>query len=127
MKSQERHKLKENAFATNTGLVLQHVTQNRDRWVAALIAVAVLVVVAGGYAYWRKQQGEAGGTQLGQALAIEQATIAPAPTLPGATQAVGTFPTEQARAEAALQAFHTIAPEFGSSKVGLPSRIYNAR
>jgi TolA-binding protein len=124
MKAHERHKLKENAFATNTGLVFQHVTENRDRWVAGLIALAVLVVVAGGYAYWRKQQGEAGGTQLGQAFAIEQATIAPAPTLPGATQAVGTFPTEQARAEAALKAFQQIATEFGSSKVGVTARYH---
>ena len=124
MKAQERHRLKENAFATNTGLVIQSVAENRQRWFGVLIALVVLVIAAGGYAFWAKQQREAGGIQLGQALAIEQAIIAPAPTVPGATQAAGTYPTEQARGEAALKAFQDIASQYGSSKVGVTARYH---
>jgi TolA-binding protein len=124
MKAQERHRLKENAFATNTGLVIQNVAEHKDRWVAGGIALVVLLIAAGGYAFWSKQRREAGGAQLGNALAIEQSIIAPAPTVPGATQAPGTFPTELARSEASLKAFQDIAKEFGSSKVGVTARYH---
>ena len=65
------------------------------------------IVVVGGYFWWPKRTNDRAGALLGQAMATTQAQIAPAPTLPGATQAAGTYPTEQARDQAALKAFQS--------------------
>jgi TolA-binding protein len=124
MKSQERHRLKENAFASNTMRVLDSVTEHRDRWIAGGVVFAVLIVAMGAYGYWQKHQSEAGGALLGIALAIEQAPIAPASTVPGASQAPGTYPTEQAKNEAALKAFEQIATQYGSSPAGVTARYH---
>jgi len=126
MKAEERHRLKENAFATNTAKVLGNVSANRERWTAGLIAVAVLIVGASGFAWWSRHQREKGGAELGQAMAIEQAPIAPAPTVPGAAQSTGTYPTETARSEAALAAFEKIAADHGSSQAGVTARYHAA-
>jgi TolA-binding protein len=61
---------------------------------------------------------------LGIALAIEQAQIAPAPTVPGAKQTAGTYPTEQARSEAALKAFQEVASAYGSANAGLTAEYH---
>jgi TolA-binding protein len=126
MKAHERHRLKENAFATNTARVLENVTANRDRWTMGAIAIVVILAGAGGFAWWTKHQRERGGAELGEAMAMEQAQIAPAPTVPGATQTPGTFPTETARNEAVLKAFEKIANENGSSSVGITARYHMA-
>jgi TolA-binding protein len=124
MKAEERHRLKENAFATNTARVLGNVTANRDRWTMGAIGLLVILLGLGGFGWWNKHQREKGGAELGEAMAIEQASIAPAPTVPGASQTPGTFPTETARSEAALKAFEKIAAEFGSSTVGVTARYH---
>jgi TolA-binding protein len=54
------------------------------------------------------------------------ATIAPAPTVPGAKQAPGTFPTEQARAEATLAAFQRVAADFPSTQAGVAAKYHAA-
>ena len=73
-----------------------------------LIAVFVIVVAGGGYMFWTTRTHNAAGALLGVALATEQAPITPPPTIPGATQTPGTFPTEQARLEATLKAFQQV-------------------
>ena len=45
---------------------------------------------------------------LGIAMSIAQAPIVPPPTVPGATQAAGTYPTDKARRKPALQAFQQV-------------------
>lgn len=124
MKAQERHRLKENAFASNTMKVIESVTAHRDRWLGGALVLVVLIAAVGGFNLWRKHQSEAGGAMLGIALAIEQAQIAPAPTVPGAKQTPGTYPTEQARNEAALKAFEQVAATYGSADAGLTARYH---
>ena len=115
MKAKERHHLKQNEFAATTARVVETISANRDRAVIWLIVVAVIVAVGGGYLYWQKRTRDQAGMRFGIAMAILRAPIAPAPTLPGATQAAGTYPTEQARHEAALKAFEDVAREFAST------------
>jgi TolA-binding protein len=124
MKAQERHRLKENAFASNTIRVVESVTEYRDRWIAGSLTVVLLIVAAGGFSLWQKRQREAGGAMLGIALAIEQSQIAPASTVPGAKQTPGTYPTEQARNEAALAAFQQVAAAYGSANAGLTAQYH---
>jgi TolA-binding protein len=124
MKAQERHRLKENAFASNTVRVIESMTEYRDRWIMGGAAVVLLIAAVGGFTLWRQHASETGGAMLGIALAIEQAQIAPAPTVPGARQTPGTYPTEQARNEAALQAFQQVAAAYGSSNAGLTAQYH---
>jgi TolA-binding protein len=112
MKSAERHQLKENEIAVAAARVTAVIEENPSR--ALLIGGAVLlaVVVAGGFYTWRKHSADEAGAGLGVARAIQQAQIAPASTLPGATQVPGTYPTEKARDEAALAAFQDVVTKF---------------
>ncbi len=126
MKAKERHQLKQNEFALTAGRVVDTVSRHQRRIQTIVGAVLVLVLVVGGFLYWRGRQANRAGQQLGIALAMLDATIAPAPTIPGATQAPGTFPTEQARAEATLAAFEKVAAEFPSTEAGLAAQYHAA-
>ena len=55
-------------------------------------------------------------------MSIAQAPIVPPPTVPGATQTAGTYPTDQARQEAALQTFQQVATQYPSTSAGLTAR-----
>jgi len=126
MKASERHHLKQNEFAQTAARVATSVTENRDRLVLYIVIAAVVVAAVGGFAYWRYRVAQQAGMALGDAMAIAQAPIVPAPTLPGATQAAGTYPTEQARADAALQAFQRVASTFPGSQVGMAAEYHAA-
>jgi TolA-binding protein len=126
MKAKERHHLKQNEFAQTTARLLSTFSQHRRRIQTIGGAVIVIVLVVGVVMFWRGRQANRAGEQLGIALALLDATIAPAPTIPGATQAPGTFPTEQARAEATLAAFQRVAAEFPSTEAGVAARYHVA-
>ena len=126
MKAKERHQLKQNEFAVTAARVVDAYGANRRRVHVAVAAVVAVLVIVGGILFVRGRQAAQAGEQLGIALAIRDATIAPAPTIPGATQATGTFPTEQARAEAALAAFQQVATEFPSTDAGVAARYHAA-
>jgi TolA-binding protein len=122
MKAKERHELKQNEFAEVAMRSLHWMEANRERAVTLGVVVALIVVVAGGYAWWRRTASNEAGGLLGAAAAVAQAPIAPAPTVPGATQQAGTYPTETARAEAALSAYEQVVEQFPSSDAALTAR-----
>ena len=51
-------------------------------------------------------------------MAIAESQIAPASTLPGISQAPGTFPTEKARAEAAVKAYREVIAAYPDTDAG---------
>lgn len=126
MKAHERHQLKENAFAAMVMRGVAAATANSQRLIILSSIVVVLVAAIGGYLYLRKGQADRAGERFGEAIATQQAAIVPASTLPGATQAAGTFPTEQARDEAALEAFQAVASEFAGTEVGTAAQYHAA-
>jgi TolA-binding protein len=122
MKAQERRHLKENEFAATTIQVVETLRENRDRVVMWSVAVIAIVAIGGGYWYWHKHTNDEASSMLGIGMSIAQAPIVPPPTLPGATQTAGTYPTDQARQEAALQAFQQVATQYPSSPSGVAAR-----
>jgi TolA-binding protein len=126
MKAHERHQLKQNEFVITTKRVVDAVQANRDRVVVYGIAAAVIIAVGGGYWYWHKRTNDEAGALLGVGMSIAQAPIAPPPTVPGATQSPGTYPSEQAREQAALQAFQQVATQYPSTKAGLTAQYQAA-
>jgi TolA-binding protein len=123
VKAQERHQLKQNDFAHTAARVLATVSENRQRALATMIAVVAVAAIVGGYFWWTKRAADRAGAMLGEAMSIANAPIAPPPTVPGATQTPGTYPTESAREEAAIQALQRVASEYGSTDAGLAARF----
>ncbi len=112
MKSKQRHQLKQNGFAETAAATLRLLNRYRTRAAVGGVVVIVLLAIVGGTLYWRNMQANHAGALLGVAMATEQAQIAPPPSLPGAKQTPGTYPTEKARNEAALKAFNEIVAQY---------------
>jgi TolA-binding protein len=111
MKAKERHELKQNEFAKTTMDALGWMAAHRQRAIGIGVAVVAVVALAGGYVWWRQATENAAGTLLGAAAAVAQSPIAPAPTVPGAAQQSGTFPTEAARLDATIAAYEKVLAE----------------
>jgi len=126
MKSQQRRQLKQNDFASSLAHVVSTVREERGRILAVVLGVIVTVVVVSGYAFWRKHTRDQAGAMFAEAMAVSESAIAPAPTVPGAKQAAGTFPTAKARSEAAVAAFQKVANAFPSTSDGLAAAYQSA-
>ena len=126
MKAEERHHLKQNEFAVTAAKVAGTMAANRSRIMTGGIALVVVLALVGGYFYWNKRTNDQASGMLGRAMAIAQSQIVPAPTLPGATQPAGTYPTEQARDEAAVKAFDDVAAAYPSTPSGVAARYHAA-
>lgn len=126
MKSTERHKLKENEFAKTVVHARQTLEQRkRDITVIALVVVVLLAGVAG-YLWWRQSRAASANEMLATALAIYEAPVvpiaAPAPGSPAPVQQPGTYPTEQAKLDAALPRFLETADRYPNTDAGIAAR-----
>ncbi len=134
MKTTERHHLKDNELAMAIGSVQGWVEKNQS---TLLAIVAAIVVVGGGiaaYSAWTRGTDAKARTLLAEAMVIEEARVMPPgppagtttdPTLtPG--QAPGTYPTQQAKLEAALPKFLAAADAYPSSDSGFTARYHAA-
>lgn len=126
MKSKQRHQLKQNEFAMSVGRSVKTLADNRDRIVIGLVAAAVIVALASGYYWWSRRSENSAGAAFGNAMALMQSPIVPAPTVTGATQATGTFPTEQARADATVAAFREVIKQYPSTDAARGARYHIA-
>jgi TolA-binding protein len=122
MKAHERHQLKENEFLKTTVAITKVIRENRNAVALGLAAVIVVGAAVGGWMYWRTHRANEAGALLGIAMATAQAPITPAPSLPGATQTPGTFPTEQARAEATIKLLTQAADTYPNTDEGIAAR-----
>jgi TolA-binding protein len=130
MKSQERHKLKENEFARTVAHARDAIaTRQRDVVWAVAVVVALLAIV-GGYAWWRQATASRGTDLLATALAVYEAPIVPLPPpTPGGAlpvQQPGTYLTEQSKLEAALPKFIEAADRYPSTPAGIAARYHAA-
>jgi TolA-binding protein len=130
MKSEERHKLKENELARSVigaGAALEG--RRRDITLGVTVVVVLLAIV-GGYTWWRQSRADSAGEALGTALAVYEAPVVPpAPVAPGSAppvQQAGTFLTQQAKLEAALPKFIEAADKYPTSGAGIAARYHAA-
>jgi TolA-binding protein len=126
MKAQERHHLKQNEFVSTVATVTQSYRDNQGTFVGVAVAVIVAIVLGGGYFWWQNRNQEQAGALLGVAMTIYQAPVVPPSSVPGATQAAGSYSSEKARYEAALKAFQEVADKYPSSTAGLAARYHSA-
>ncbi len=134
MKTTERHHLKDNELAMAIGRAQGWVENNQKTLVAI---VAVLVVIGGGLAAssaWTRRTDTKARTLLAEAMVIEEARVMPPGPPAGTTndpaatpgQAPGTYPTQQAKLEAALPKFLAAADTYPASDAGLTARYHAA-
>jgi len=134
MKTTERHHLKDNELAMAIGSAQGWVEHNQKNLLALL---AVVVVVVGGiaaYSAWGRSTDTKARTLLAEAMVIEEARVMP-PGPPAGTstdpslvpgQAPGTYPTQQAKLEAALPRFLAAADAYPATDSGLTARYHAA-
>lgn len=107
-----RHDLKSDRFVEEVGHTVEYVASHKDR--VALyggIALAVVLLIAGGW-YWRGKQAETRALDLGAAMKIRDATIAPMAN-PGDTRLA--FPTQQEKNNALRKALVDVATRHSGS------------
>ena len=126
MKAQERHQLKQNEFAVTVAKVTDVVQQNRNAVTAGIAALLIILIALGGFFWYRSHRNDQAGALLGKAMVVVQSPIAPPPTVPGAQQNPGTFPTDKARQEAALQAFQQVIASYPSTMAANAARYHAA-
>lgn len=134
MKTTERHHLKDNELAMALTSAQGWVEHNQKN----LLALVALVAVVGGgiaaYSMYSRSTDTKARALLAGAMVIEESRVMP-PGPPAGTstdptqtpgQAPGTFPTQQAKLEAALPKFIAAADAYPSSDSGLTARYHAA-
>jgi TolA-binding protein len=130
MKRQERHKLKENEFARSVAHAQEVFATRKQEILWGVTLAVVLLAIVGGYTWWRQARNARATALLANALAIYQAPVvpppAPAPGSPAPVQQPGTYPTEQAKLQAALPKFIETVDRYPSSQAGIVARYHAA-
>jgi TolA-binding protein len=124
MKGSERHRLKENELSHVLGDATARLQENRRTFGLAAGILALVLVAGIGYWAWTTRNENRAQALLGDAIVIMQAPVEE-PT-PGATPGVTSYPTVQARAEAALAKFADVYNAYPSTDAGVASRYYAA-
>ncbi len=135
MKRTERHHLKENELAHTLATAADFVESNRQPMLVGIAAVVVIALIGGGvYAYVSRPDSR-GQALLADAMTTLNAGVVPAtatPAAPGelpaaATMgAVGTYPTQEAKLNAALPKLKAAADAFPDSPAGVTARYHYA-
>jgi TolA-binding protein len=130
MKSIERHKLKQNEFARTVAQAREVLETRRRDITVGILALATAVMLAGGIFWWRQARTAGANGMLASALAVYEAPVVPipppAPGSPPPVQQPGTYPTEQAKLEAALPKFIEAADRYPTTSAGIAARYYAA-
>jgi TolA-binding protein len=125
MKRTERHHLKENEVHKLTRQAKEAFETRRGE-TTMFIAIAVVVGVAAlGYFAWRERVQASAHALLAEAVAIQDARIAPPPA-PGQSEQGPRFATERERAQAALTKLKIAADAYPSSDAGIYARYQEA-
>ena len=124
MKGSERHRLKENELSHVLGDAATRLHENRSRFglIAGVIVLAVIAAI--GYWAWTTRSENRAQVLLGDAIVIMQAPVEE--PKPGAKPAGTSYPTVQARAEAALAKFAEVYNTYPSTDAGIAARYYAA-
>jgi tetratricopeptide (TPR) repeat protein len=132
MKTTERHHLKDNELAIALGQAQSWAGGNSTKLLQLVAIVVIIGGIALGYYFFQARTDDRARAALAEAMVIEEARVMPAGPPPGTTndpnavggQAPGTYPTEQAKLEAALPKFLAAADAYPSHEAGLTARYH---
>ena len=128
MKRSERHRLKENELSHAFNEATAKLAERQRTFTVAGAIVVVVALAAGGYWAWHTRAETRAQVMLTEGLTIVRSPVEPPkPDANGkVAQLPGTYPTINARAEAALQKFTQAANEYPSTNAGIAARYYAA-
>lgn len=130
MKATERHKLKENEFAKSVAHATDLVQSRGGDVTKVALFLLVLILLVGGYTWWRSAREGQANAALASALAVYEMPVVPvAPPAPGSPPPVpqpGTFQTEQQKLDASLPKFLEAADAHPNSTAGIAARFHAA-
>jgi tetratricopeptide (TPR) repeat protein len=139
MKTSERHHLKDNELAIALSQANEWAAERQRPLLMGLGIVAVVAAAIGGFFAWRSSVDGNARARLADAMVIHEARVVPpappdllttatnaTPPAPAAPQPPGTYPTTQAKLEAALPKFLAAADEYPSTEPGLTARYHAA-
>lgn len=126
MKRTERRHLKQDELTAQL-LHAREVVEARKREVtAAVIAIVVVAAAALAYFGWRGHLDSKSHELLAEAMAVQDTRVAPPGGTSNAPATGPTYPSEQARAEAAVVKFKAAADSYPSTEAGLFARYQQA-
>ena len=134
MKSTERHRIKEDQFVTTLHDTFGRIEQNRKQLLTTVVGIIVLAAAVGGFMWWRQQTQAKASALFAAALAVAEAPVVPPSPPAGSTlnetapppPPANSYPTEQARAQAALPKLMAAADAYPSTVPGLAARYHAA-
>ncbi len=127
MKRIERRRLKENEFALSVARARETFEIYRKPIIAGLVTVALILVAVVAVTAWRKSADSDARTLLADAMTVADAPVVPATPGPNSpAPSSGSFPTERAKLEAALQKFMVAAEAHPSSQPGIAAGYHAA-
>jgi len=130
MKTTERHDLKHNEVADTLQETYAKLEQNRKIILTVAGVVLAVACIWGGYSFLAAQKEAKAGALLAQALVVLEAQvvppIAPAPGQPALPPTPGSYPSENARLEAALPKLLAAADAYPTTQAGISARFQAA-
>jgi TolA-binding protein len=130
MKTTERHELKHNELTDALSATYVSLEQNRKNVTIGVGVLLAVLAVWGGYAFYTSQRDAKAGALLAEALVVTEAQVvppvAPAEGQPAPPVAPNTYPTEQAKLEAALPKLLAAADAYPASAAGIAARYQAA-
>lgn len=122
MRTETRHSLKQDKFATTAVETYSWAVEHRNKLIYGGVIVALaLVVVLGGWAYMNRRNAAA-GKALGDAMSVYNTPVRPA-GMP-ADAAVKSFGSNEERARAAHAEFEKVANDYSHTKPGTIARYF---
>jgi predicted negative regulator of RcsB-dependent stress response len=125
MKTAQRHQLKEDDFLVALDRGRNAVTENSRSILLALGIVLLAALSVSGYVLWRRSVNEKAAALYADAVVTASAPVQPpaaappAPGTPAPPKPALSFPTEQARADAAVTKFVAAADAYPSTPAGI--------
>lgn len=134
MKTSERRHLKDNDLALALGTLQEWYEKNQGMVLGTVGAIALVAVGVFGYSAWQGSVDTKARAVLAEAMVIEESRVMPPGPPAGTTtdptaiagQAPGTYPTEEAKLEAALPRFLAAADAYPTNVAGLTARYHAA-
>lgn len=134
MKQSERQHLKQNELASALGMANDWRVRHQRPLTFAVVAVVLVAVALIGYTGWRTRVDTQARAALAEAMVVYEAPVAPATPPPGdaaeAAPAAATppnsYPTEQAKLEAALPKFIAAADAHPGTDAARTARYHAA-
>ncbi len=134
MKTSERRHLKDNDLALALGTLQEWYEKNQGMVLGTVGAIVLVAVGVFGYSAWQGSVDTKARAMLAEAMVIEESRVMPPGPPAGTTtdptaiagQAPGTYPTEEAKLEAALPRFLAAADAYPTNVAGLTARYHAA-